>query len=80
MKAKPNFPVLAVKAKDKMKVLSGKIEKMTDSEVQELREKQTYMLDDYELAMDDIKILPKIDTAKFSQYEADFDDNVRFCL
>lgn len=80
MKAKPNFPVLAVKAKEKMKTLGAKIEKMSDSEVQQLREKGTFVLDGFELVEEDIKILPKIDAAKFSQYEADFDENVENLL
>ena len=79
MKAKPNFPVLAVKAKDKMRVLGESIEKLSDSQVQELRDKEKYVLDGYELVLDDIKILPKI-SAQFSQYEADFDENVCFEL
>ena len=76
MKAKPNFPVLALKAKDKMKVLSGEIEKMTDNQVQELREKDRFNLNGFELVLDDVKILPKIST-QFSQFEADFDENVK---
>lgn len=76
MKAKPNFPVLAVKAKDKMKELGPKIEKMSDVDVKQLRQTGTFVIDGFELNTDDIKILPKIDTAKFSQYETDFDENV----
>jgi isoleucyl-tRNA synthetase len=76
MKAKSNFAVLAVKAKDKMKTLNPLIEKMTDSQVQELRTNGKYVLNDYELVLDDIKILPKCESAQFSQYEADFDENV----
>ena len=78
MKAKPNFPVLAVKAKDKMKELGPKIEKMTDVDVQKLRDSGVYVIDGYELNTDDIKILPKIDAAKFSQFDTDFDENVIF--
>lgn len=80
MKAKSNFAVLAVKAKDKMKTLNPLIEKMTDSQVQELRNNGKYVLDNYELILDDIKILPKCDSAQFSQYEADFDENVIILL
>lgn len=76
MKAKPNFPVLAVKAKEKMKTLGGKIEAMSEKDVSELRRSGKFVLDEYELVLEDIKILPKLDTAKFSQYEADFDENV----
>lgn len=76
MKAKPNFAVLAVKAKDKMKELGPKIEKMSDVDVKRLRQTGTFVIDGFELNTDDIKILPKIDTAKFSQYETDFDENV----
>lgn len=75
MKAKPNFAVLASKAKSQMKKLGGLIEKMTDVEVAELMTKGKFVLDGYELISDDIKILPKI-SAQFSQYEADFDENV----
>lgn len=78
MKAKPNFSVLAVKAKDKMRVLSAKIESMTDAQIQQLRDDGKYVIEDFELVLDDIKILPKIDAARFSQYEADFDENVLF--
>ncbi|RNA39978.1 isoleucine--tRNA cytoplasmic [Brachionus plicatilis] len=76
MKAKPNFAVLATKVKDKMKKLSGLIEKMTDSEVQEFRKNGKFVLDGIELNLEDIVILPKLDTAKFSQYEPGFDKNV----
>lgn len=75
MKAKPNFAVLASKAKSRMKQLGGLIEKMEDLQVSELMNKGTFMLDGYELVADDIKILPKI-SKEFSQYEADFDENV----
>jgi isoleucyl-tRNA synthetase len=75
MKPKPNFKVLALKAKDKMKTLSGDIEKMTDTQVQELREKGKFMINNFELSLEDVLILPKI-SAQFSQYEADFDENV----
>jgi isoleucyl-tRNA synthetase len=75
MKAKPNFAVLAVKAKEKMKKLGGLIEKMADLEVGELMSKGKLMVDGYELVSEDIKILPKI-SKEFSQYEADFDENV----
>jgi len=76
MEAKPNFSVLAVKAKDKMKVLGGLISKMSDSQVQELRDNGKFLLDNYELVLEDIKILPKCNSAQFTQYEADFDENV----
>lgn len=76
MKAKPNFAVLASKVKDKMKKLGGLIDAMTDGQVQELRNSGKYVLDGTELTLEDIKILPKIDSAQFSQYEADFDENV----
>jgi len=79
MRAKPNFKVLAVKAKDKMKKLSGDIEKLTDAQVQELRSKGTFNLDGYELALEDVLILPKI-SAQFTQFEADFDENVIILL
>ena len=75
MKAKPNFAVLASKVKEKMKTLGGLIEKLNDLQVQEIRDSGKYVLDNYELVLDDIKILPKI-SAQFSQYEADFDENV----
>jgi len=75
MKAKPNFPVLAVKAKNAMKSLGVAIEKMTDAQVQQFRESGTYLLDNYELVLEDIKILPSI-SAQFCQYKADFDENV----
>ena len=75
MKAKPNFPVLAIKAKNTMKVLGAAIEKMSDLQVQELREKGKFSLENYELVLEDIKILPSI-SSQFSQYEADFDENV----
>jgi len=74
MKAKPNFKSLATKAKDKMKTLNPEIEKMTDQQVQELRNKGTYVVNDFELTLEDILILPKI-SAQFSQFEADFDEN-----
>ena len=77
MKAKANFPVLAVKAKDKMRSLSGLIEKMSDSDVQQLRDTGKFVLDGYEITLDDVKLLPKCDaSSQFSQYEADFDENV----
>lgn len=79
MKVKPNFKVLALKAKDKMKKLSAEIEKMTDAQVSELREKGKFVLDGYELVVEDVIILPKI-SAKFSQFEADFDENVTILL
>ena len=75
MKAKPNFPVLAIKAKNTMKVLGAAIEKMSDLQVQELREKGKFSLENYELVLEEIKILPSI-SSQFSQYEADFDENV----
>ncbi|CAF0799913.1 unnamed protein product [Brachionus calyciflorus] len=76
MKAKPNFAVLASKVKDKMKKLGGLIEKMSDLQVQEFTKNGKFVLDDTELTLEDIQILPKIDTAKFSQYEPAFDRNV----
>jgi isoleucyl-tRNA synthetase len=76
MKAKTNFPVLASKAKDKVKKLSGLIENMSDAQVTELRNKGKYNLDDYELVLEDVKILPKCNSAQFNKYEADFDENV----
>jgi isoleucyl-tRNA synthetase len=75
MKAKANFPVLALKAKEKMKVLSGLIEKMSDADVSSLRSTGAFVLDGVALALDDVKLLPKIN-AQFSQYETDFDENV----
>ena len=75
IKAKPNFPVLAQKAKDKMKALGASIDKMTDAQVQEFRSNGRFVLDGFVLALEDVKVLPKIN-AQFSQYEADFDENV----
>ena len=76
MKVKPNFAVLATKIKDKMKKLSGLIEKMTDAEVQQFRKDGKFVLDGTELVLEDILILPKLDSSKFSQYEPGFDKNV----
>ncbi len=75
MKAKPNFPVLALKAKEKMKALGGLIDKMSDAQVSELRSNGTFVLDGFALALEDVKLLPKINP-QFSQYETDFDENV----
>ena len=75
MKAKPNFPVLALKAKEKMKSLGGLIEKMSDAQVNELRSSGRFVLDSFVLSLEDVKLLPKIN-AQFSQYETDFDENV----
>ena len=76
MKAKANFPVLAAKCKERMKTLSGAIEKLADAHVQQLRDQGKFVLDGYELVLEDIKILPKCNASEFSQYEADFDENV----
>ncbi len=76
MKAKANFPILAVRAKDKMRSLSGLIEKMSDGDVQTLRDTGRFVLDGFEITLDDVKLLPKCDSAQFSQYEADFEENV----
>lgn len=76
MKAAPNFPVLAAKAKDKMKTLSVAIKNMTDVQVQELANTGKFVLDGFELAKEDIQISPKCNSAQFNQYESDFDDNV----
>lgn len=76
MKAKANFPVLASKAKDKMKVLSAAIEKMSDDDVQKLCDTNSFELNGYKLEFEDVKITPKCDTSRFGQYEADFDGNV----
>ena len=76
MKAKPNFAVLAAKAKDKMKTLSASIEKMTDAEVQKLLDTNSFEINGYKLEFEDIKVTPKCDTSRFGQYEADFDGNV----
>lgn len=75
IKCKPNFPVLAQKAKDKMKVLGGLIEKMDQLQVQELRTKNQYELEGVILTLDDVKLLPKLN-AQFSQFETDFDEDV----
>jgi isoleucyl-tRNA synthetase len=76
MKAKPNFQVLAIKVKDKMKKLSAAIEKLDDNQVEKLRETGTLLVEDYPLILEDIKILPKCSSSQFSQYEVDFDENV----
>jgi hypothetical protein len=69
------FGYLKMMLKDKMKTLNPEIEKMTDQQVQELRNKGTYVVNDFELTLEDILILPKI-SAQFSKFEADFDENV----
>ncbi len=79
LKAKTNFPVLAAKAKDKMKLLSASIDKMNDAQVNELRQNGKIVLENFEITSEDVKLLPKIN-AKFSQYEADFDENVTILL
>ncbi len=76
LKCKPNFAVLASKVKDRMKVLAVAIEKLCDADVQKLRAESKLTVDGYELLLEDVKISPKCDAQRFSQYEADFDGNV----